>query len=269
MTIDPELPWGYWFHLEKRDGTGVFVDEATGTTWPSLRAALWNGRLGMPDHNRQPPPELLELVHAVLAATVRRRLGDREQDADLFEGSHLFRRMFHLWLGSTGLVILDDNGHGPIAITAEGMTVLHMLTATRPHDVRQSRPSAATVAMLTELGLGPENRSARFERLDREAVRWDAAFLRRQEGRQSTIILSKRGSGPVPVMQTVWSLAFDNARQRDFFYEWLCHRLDRWQAWAELASQYGSHGLTHKLLAVLAASLDEGEEAALAPKVIS
>ena len=254
MTIDPELPWGYWLRLEKRDGTDVLIDEATGTIWPTLRAALWNGRLGMPDHNRQPPPELLELVHAVLAATVRRRPGDREQDADLFEGSLLFRRMFHLWLGSTGLVVLDDNGHGSIAITAEGMAVLHMLTATRPHDVRQSRPSAATVAMLTELGLGPEDRSARFERLESEAARWDAAFLRRQEGSRATIILSKRGSGPVPVMQTVWSLAFGTGAERDRFYEWLCHRLDRWPDWAELASEFGSQKLTHRLLGVMAAS---------------
>jgi len=40
-------------------------------------------------------------------------------------------------------------------------------------------------------------------------------------------VLSKRGDGLVPVFQIVWTLRVEAVDQRDRFYEWLCHRLDR------------------------------------------
>lgn len=261
MRINPELPWGSWMRIEVRGGRAAYIDDETGETWPSLRAALWNGRLSMPDYNREPSTELLELIHAVLAAAVRRTPGFREQQDDLFEGSMLLQRLFHLWLCAVGFATPAENGHGVEKLTPEGHAVLLMLMATRPHDVRQSPPSAATVAQLVELGLGPEDREVRFERLEREAARWDAAFLRRDEGGRPAVILSKRGSGAMPVLQTVWSLSFDTVGQRDRFYEWLCRRLDRWQAWGDLASEFGSTRLTHRLLGVIAASLEDGQPA--------
>lgn len=195
MDIDPELPWGNWLRIEAGNGRFAYVDDATGQTWPSPRSALWNGRFGMPDRNGGPPDELLELVHAVLAATVRRVPGHREQLNDLFAGNALFQRMFDAWLGSTGLTVFATNGTGAVELTDEGWSVLHMLSATRPYDVRRNRPCAATIAMLGELGLGPEEREVRFERLEREAIRWDAAFLRRTEGGKSSIVLTKRAGG--------------------------------------------------------------------------
>ena len=211
----------------------------------------------MPDHNGGPPEELLELVHAVLAATVRRVPGHREQLNDLFGSNVLFQRMFDVWLGSTGLTVFATNSNGAVGLTDEGWSVLHMLTATRPYDVRRNRPCAATIAMLGELGLGPEEREVRFGRLEREAIRWNAAFLRRAEGGKSSIVLTKRADGPMPVLRTVWTLSFETENQRDGFYDWLCMRLDRWQAWADLAGEYGSEKLTHKLLGVIAASIDD------------
>lgn len=262
MNIDPELPWGHWYRVDHGASGLVYVDDATGATSPSLRSALWHDRLGMPGVNADPSPDLLELVHAVLAATARREPSYREQLADLFDGNRLFHRLFHLWLGSAGLAVATKDGEGVGDLTPEGWSVLHLLTATRPYDVRRERPSAATIAMLGELGLGPEDRMLRFERLEREALRWDAAFLRRDEGGRSGVVLAKRGEGPVPVMHTVWSLTFPTDGQRDDFYDWLCLRLDRWQAWGDLASEYGSTKLTHKLLGVLAASISEGRDQA-------
>ena len=260
MDIDPELPWGNWLRIEAGNGRFAYVDDATGQTWPSPRSALWNGRFGMPDRNGGSPDELLELVHAVLAATVRRQPGHREQLNDLFAGNALFQRMFDAWLGSTGLTVFATNGTGAVELTDEGWSVLHMLSATRPYDVRRNRPCATTIAMLAELGLGPEEREVRFERLEREAIRWDAAFLRRTEGGKSSIVLTKRAGGPMPVLRTVWTLSFETEDQRDDFYDWLCLRLDRWQAWADLAGEYGSEKLTHKLLGVMAGSIGERSE---------
>lgn len=65
--------------------------------------------------------------------------------------------------------------------------------------------------------------------------------------------------GPAAVFQTVWTLRLANKEQRDRFYEWLCDRLDRWQSWADMASEYGSAELTHHLLQVAAAALVDGE----------
>lgn len=257
MDIDPELPWGYWYRIDHRRTGTVYVDDATGATSPSLRSALWHDRLGMPGGKADPPLEILELVHAVLAATVRREPSYREQLNDLFDGNRLFHRMFHLWLGSTGLAVATQNGQGIGDLTPEGWSVLHMLAATRPYDVRRERPSAVTIAMLRELGLGPEDREVRFERLEREALLWDAAFLRREEGGRPGVVLSKRGDGPVPVLQTVWALTFATDEQRDDFYDWLCLHVDRWQAWGDLASAYDSTKLTHRLLKVMAGSIAE------------
>lgn len=263
--IDPALPWGCWLRIERIGANDLYVDDETGLTYASLRAALWNGRLRMPDYNREPPSDLLEVVHAVLAASARRQPMPEEEATDLFEGSLLFRKLFHLWLSTTGLVVPGENGHDVRDLTAEGWAVLRLLDATRPYDVRRNRPSAATVQALVELGLGPEDREARLSRLEREAARWDAAFLRRSQGADHSIILSKRGDTPVPVGRTVWSLSFPTERRRDVFYDWLCLRLDRWQAWSDLADAYGSEKLTHHLLAVMASALNYEASTLLAP----
>lgn len=252
--IDPELPWGNWLRAEA--GTrGHLIDDATGERWPSLRAALWNGRLSMQDYNRQPPPELLETMHAVLAAAVRRTPNFHEQACELFQGSEPYSRMFHLWLASQKLIVLAANGHGADAVTVEGMAVLNMLMATRPYDVRQERPTGATIAQLGELGLGPETREERLVRVEEASVGWDAAFIRQQFAGKPSIIMSKRGDGPAAAFQTVWTLRLANVEQRDRFFEWLCFRLDRWMSWAEMAHDYGSDQLTHHLLQVAAAAL--------------
>lgn len=261
--IDHELPWGNWLRAEA-DGQDRLVDDATGERWASLRAALWTGRLSMPDYNRPPPTELLETMHAVLAAAVRRTPNFHEQTSELFQDSELYSRMFHLWLASQKLIVLAESGHGAEAVTPEGTAVLHMLMATRPYDVQQERPTGATIAQLIELGLGPEVREERLARVETASAAWDAAFLRRQEAGKPSIILSKRGYGPAGVFQTVWTLHLANAEQRDRFFDWLCFRLDRWMAWADMASDYGSEHLTHHLLQVAAAALAdvEGEDVA-------
>lgn len=255
--IDPELPWGHWLMLDEEPySDNGFVDPADGRRWKTLRSALWEGRLGM---GRQ-DGELLETMHAVMAATVRRRSGSQELEADLFQYSRPYRRMFVSWLEGHGLIVRNHNGEGVEALTAEGCSVLHLLMATREHRLQGSRPSSATIRDLSELGLGPEEREDRLARVERLAARWNAAFLRRHEGGRASIVLVNKGNGLVPVFETVWTLRLANVEQRDAFYEWLCHRLDRWEAWAERGSAYGSSELTMHLLQVAAAALADGAE---------
>lgn len=141
--MDCELPWGNWLRMEmNQDAKPVFIDDETGERWPSLRSALWSGQLRMNLYNREPSSELLETMHAVLAATVRRSPTVREHATDLFQRSKMYMRMFHLWLESNDLVGLGTDGPGANGLTSEGWSVLHMLMATRPYDVRENVPRA-------------------------------------------------------------------------------------------------------------------------------
>ncbi len=250
--IDRELPWGYWLELRPDYGNqSTFVDRATGQTWRTLREAFWRGRLGMPNINDEPPPAELERLHAVLAATARRTMGTTEAADDLFDGSRSFASMYHIWLHTTGLVVRHE-------LTNEGWSVLAMLHATRNPDVRAERPSAATIAQLSELGLGPEDREARLRRVEQEAAKWDVNFYRDVHAGRPAVILAVRTHGPVPPMKRIWEIGFATAEQRDRFYDWLCHRLDRWPFWCASASDFGAGALTHTLMVAMAASIEDG-----------
>ena len=249
--IDRELPWGYWLELQSAQvGHTSFVDRETGEDWPTLRHAFWRGRLGMPNINGEPPPAEMERLHAILAAAARRTMDATEATDDLFDGSRQFASMYHMWLSTTGLL----KNH---KLTDEGWSALAMLHATRKVHLRAERPSSATVAQLSEL-LGPEDREARLRRVEQEAAKWDVNFYRDVHAGRPAVILSVRTHGPVPAMKRIWEIGFANVEQRDRFYDWLCHRLDRWPFWCATVSDFGAGSLTHSLLVAMAASMVDG-----------
>jgi len=253
--IDPELPWGSWLAIRTVRGRRVYVDQATGEEWRSLRSAFWHGRLGHRDAGKEPPPEQLELIHAVLAARARRpRIREAEEAADLYQGSTLFRTVHLEWLAGHGLIVGSDviNEARP---SPEGRSVLLMLHATRPYETRENRPSGATVRQLERLGVGCEEREVRAARTERIASTWDAAFLRRDFGGLHSVVLDVRTGASGAKPHPEWALALDGKEQRENFYEWLCCRMDRWPAWAALATAEGPDVLTQKLLTTMAATL--------------
>ncbi|GAA0455214.1 hypothetical protein [Sphingomonas molluscorum] len=252
---DHELPWGSHLRLEPRHNAApVFVDDA-GMEWATIREAFWVGHLkGELEYGRVPDARL-EMMHAVLAAMVRRDLHDQERATDLFRGNTDFAWWYVQWLRSLGFIKVGRSGFDKP--TAFGMSVLQMLAATRPTGVSSARPSVATIRQLSEFGLGPEEREARLVRLEQAAAHWDCAFVRKQIGVRPAVVLLRRGNGPIPMMQMVWSLTFDTEDQRDAFYEWLGLRLDRWANWAELLMGDTADKLTHRMLMVMAASLED------------
>lgn len=251
--IDPELPWGHWLAIRTSGSERVYVDEATGEQWRTLRSAFWHGRLRARDDGREPPPEQIELIHAVLAARARRpHIREAEEAAELYHGSVLFRAHHLEWLAGYGLIVGRDVAHDA-RLSAEGRSVLLMLHATRPHATRGNRPSGATVQQLEGLGAGCEEREVRLSRVERIAATWDAAFVRREEEGHLSLVLETRGEGPGRT--AAWELAVNTRGQRDNLYEWLCFRMDRWPAWAGMATTAGSEALTRKLLATMAAAL--------------
>lgn len=251
--IDPELPWGCWLRIEPVDGGAEFVDDATGERWSTIREALWHGRLGMGNGPIGIIPAL-EFLHGVLSQRARRKPDSGEVTADMFSGNKVFQGWYITWLIREGLVATQDG------LTAEGWAVLHMLMATRPQDVREERPGRATVAQLFELGFGPEEREARLSRVEQAALDWGVGFRRAKIGAWPHVILVKRGEGQVPVLETSWSVRFETEEQRDAFYEWLCFRIDRWPAWAEMAGRSRHPELTQHLLMVLAVSATDATE---------
>lgn len=253
MSDFDDLPWGSWFRLDPRPRHDtVLVDPETGREWADIREAFWVGRMKGELEYGGVPRDKLELLHAALAAVVRRDLHEASVIDDLFRGNSAFAGWYVHWLRSEGLI--KRKGSGREAITPEGLSVMRMLAVTRPGACGDGS-GEPDVQDLSELGLGPETRESRLTRLERKAAQWAVAFLRRRIGLKHAVVLSRRGSGPIPIHQVAWTLAFDDEDRRDAFYDWLCARLDRWPAWCDLLRGDSATYLTHHLLLVMAGSL--------------
>lgn len=180
----------------------------------------------MQEHFGKTPHELLETMHGVPVATMRRKPTIGVQAGDIFQSSDLYLLLFYLFLAREEMFELTKDGCGAKTVTADRMAVIHM-PLTHPYDVRKQRPSAATIARLYELGLGPETRKDRLAGVEKAAARWDVALLHLREGGQPSIILSKCGNSVVPIFETVWTLGLGTTERRDRFHEWTCHRMDQ------------------------------------------
>lgn len=65
----------------------------------------------------------------------------------------------------------------------------------------------------------------------------------------------------MPLIRAVWSPRFHDDHARDSFFDWLCERLDRWQAWAGIAFNSSGAALTAHFLSLLASGLSERRSA--------
>lgn len=102
-----------------------------------------------------------------------------------------------------------------------------MLHAIRPHNVCAVRPTSATVAQLSELGHGPEDRKARLSRVGTEAPKWGVNFCRCTHAGRPAIILAAQTQSTVAAMKRIWVIGFANAEQRGRLFDWIGHRVDR------------------------------------------
>ena len=251
--FDPELPWGYHLSVLPVPGRAPMYIDAADRKYRSVRDAFWGGRLRLPIPISRTAMATIETIHAFMASLARQPNDARSRLTDLFRGELGYERVMGIWLGKEGLLTFHADGYAN-GLTDEGWSVLHMLHATRPVEVRQERPSRATVEQLAELGLGPEDRAERLARVEHASENWDVAFRRIWIGSRPTITLHRRGNGPIPVKQTVWTMTLDSPVQRDAIYDWLVGRMDRWVDWADLAAEQGGKDLTHRLLVLMATS---------------
>lgn len=249
---DPELPWGHWLRLDGTNGN-TLVDE-DGREWRSVREAFLEGRLRMPPHGGG--AEFLELLLVVLTAKARRNMSPQEAVIDIFAGNHLFRTFLLDWMTIERMLNPDQRNWYQAPLTCEGASIMLMLAVTRPPVVASMRVGTVSFRTLVAAGRGVLPGEERRKAVEAVTRGGGTTFLRRDVAGKPTIALTCRDAeGPMPLIRTVWSQSFHDDHARDAFFDWLCERLDRWQAWAEIAFRSGGAALTAHFLSLLAAGM--------------
>ena len=243
MIRNPNLPWGYWCVADP-EYEPALVDE-TGRRWDSLREYLWCGRLSMARRSHWEFVNQLELLLAVLACIDRRIVHIEEHVRDLFKGSWDIAFHYACWLKGHGL------SDGFDKLTTEGRAVLVMLASTRPRSAAPTPIGLPTLVPQRGFDRG-ETREER-ERIvavnEKFALNLPARFVRAEIDEFPGIKLIGPPEGAnIPLGRVLWSMTFGDDFARDRLFAWLIHRLDRWEAWTELASLQGAQALSEHFL---------------------
>jgi hypothetical protein len=226
-----DLPWGYW--LRQDSAVEGLLDEQ-GRVWPSLRAYLWCDRLKIRTSAIYPVEMGCEVLLTVLHALMNRMVGFEEAVVDLFGGSWLNQRHYFAWLEAQDL--LDGR-----SVTIEGRAIARMLTATRHHDAPDLAPlDFATLQGWSSLDRGTTRSKREQVMAAQEAIGRSLryCFIREPIIRRPAIKLLGHGLGEhILLTRVLWSMTFPDDYARDRMFCWLAHRLDRWQAWGEMAAE--------------------------------
>jgi hypothetical protein len=242
----------------------ILIDE-NGREWRSVREAFFHGKLGfeaMIPHFREVELERM-LVYLLGASGPFGASGLQSRVGDLFQDS-AFGSFYRHWLGAHGLMKKDPRMHVQDAwITPEGRSVAKMLLATRPPGLAGLHPGVETV--LFAQGAAEEIDRTSFERGDEDVAHMQYAFVRERIGRQPSISLVHRDvSLRMPLVRTIWTQTFAEEESRDAYHGWMSGRLERWNAWGEIAYRGGAGALTRHLLSLLVSEmadrLDRGRE---------
>lgn len=253
---NPAFPWGYWLTARSVRGLAGRIGDDDGTSWDSVREALWCGRLGMGRVEEGAMETYLEALAGVLVIHHRRSIVRTELHHDVEGGDRFLGGFYRSWLEGHGLIVADRHGDGKL--TPEGRAVLLMLGATRParfgplplgpdappSSGRPGADRAATEAWLTEISCFAARLPYRFERTG--------------IGTQHAILLYGDQLGHrMPMRRVLWSLTLADEAIRDGLFTWLAMRIERWGAWGERAWTQGAAAFTQHLLALIAAGLPE------------
>jgi len=243
-TDAADLPWGWWL----RTSRGALEDEQ-GRRWYSVRDAYWQGHLRFPPNGAA--PEQQELLFRVLCAVDRRGSSRRETMHDLLGGDLMFWRFYQCWLGSVGLLeVAGGNTVFGAPLSAEGRSVLLMLQATRyPEWIDLPFAGIADAVEGREGGPADQARETALRTFEQSVVGRRHVFARERVGGSHVVTLTGLGTGArMPVRRVMWSHPFARAEVRDDFFAWLAERVDRWDAWGDLAYGSGAPTFTQRLL---------------------
>lgn len=182
---------------------------------------------------------------------------------DLFDGAwHAADHYLH-WLRGQRLYYQAPPSGSQGPLSAEGRAILVMLASTRSPK-HASLPIGLEWVRMRQ-GSNRGEGDARLANLIAEheafADKLPYRFLRRQLGQRHGIVLIGDNLGPIiPVRRTLWSLTFPDRFARDRFYLWLLSRIDRWNAWAEVARRGDARALSDRLLTMAFCLLDCSSE---------
>ncbi|RIV85182.1 hypothetical protein [Aurantiacibacter zhengii] len=241
---NPNLPWGYWCIADPDDYPHL-VDEY-GRRWPSLREYIWCGRLGMARGSNFEFTAMTEFLLAVLAAIDRRVVYIEEKVNDLFSGSWDVARNYGAWLEGQELAEGLTGG-----LTPEGRAILVALASTRGAEAATVPIGLPTIAPWRGLD-GGDTREER-ERI----VKVNEAFAESLPGRFKREVIARRPGirlvgapegANIPLGRVLWTMTFADEYARDRLFAWLVQRLDRWEAWTQLAIKDGAQAFTEHIL---------------------
>jgi hypothetical protein len=120
------------------------------------------------------------------------------------------------------------------------------------------RPNLASVEEIVALAVIAAPGETRRRQVENASSEWPCAFIRQTVAGKHTIALFKKdGAARIPITRVLWSLPFADALTRDVFYDWMCDRLDAWEAWAAMCWEADASALTLNLLGLVAATMPE------------
>lgn len=241
---NPNLPFGYWCIADPEDYPHL-VDEF-GRRWPSLRDYIWCSRLQMARGSNWEFTAMTEFLLAVLAAIDRRVLCIEEQVNDLFSGAWDVARHYSAWLEGHKLAegLTGD-------LTPEGRAILVALASTRGAEAAPIPIGLPTIAPWRGLDGGDtrEERERVFKVNETFARDLPGRFVRERINGDPGIKLVGAPTGAnIPLGRVLWTMTFADEYARDRLFAWLVHRLDRWEAWAEMANKHGAQAFTEHIL---------------------
>lgn len=159
---------------------------------------------------------------------------------------------------------MSGNARAPVheaKITEEGYSIAKMLLATRPARLAMFHPGVESV--LYAQGRGEEIDRPAFERGDHDLGEMKYAFVRERIGRDAAISLVHRDLDErMPLVRTIWVQTFADERSRDGCFAWMSRRLDRWNAWGDVAYRTSAAALTQRLFSLMMFEMTEHPDGA-------
>jgi hypothetical protein len=256
FAYSSDLPWGSWMRTSTSGSGSVTIVDEKGRHWQSIRDAFWAGRLRMSLANRHIQQEQLELMLADLASRHRGIVAPPERQHLLFGGDHQFLRFFSYWMHAEGLVDgtfrNEPLGAKP---SAEGLSVLRMLAATRPLELNAIPIGRAAVELFGDPDTENECSRERFAAAEIGTRTLRFAFIRELVFDEFAIsLLYRNPKDTIPLARTIWSMRFSNEHLRDRTYQWMHGRIDRWTSLGEIVLKNGASALTEHFLMLAMAS---------------
>ncbi len=248
--VSPDLPWGWWMRAGPNG-----LEDGEGGVWPDVRAAFWEGRLGMGSSHLA--KEEQERLLRVLTSLGTQMIAPDEERRDLFGGEDGSRGFYMCWLSSVGLTAHSTHASsGRGRITDEGRAAGAMLRATRePAWIDLPMREVVEAVRCASRGVADDAREEALRAFERGMTPLRHVFARERVGCAHLVTLTSIDPRDrMPMRRVAWSASFLDKDDRDDLFGWLAERVHRWDDWGGIARSRGASALTAHFLSLLVIS---------------